>query len=125
MSGLSYILVALGGASGALVRVLLSRFIPDAIYGVPLPILMINIIGCLLMGIIVELTALHWSIPQLRAFLVPGFLGGFTTFSSFALEFGLLYEKQAYWPACFYALFSFIGSICAFFIGLKIVRMHY
>lgn len=125
MSGLSYTLVALGGASGAVVRVLLSRFIPEVVYGMPLPILLVNIIGCLLMGIIVEVTALYLPLPHLRTFLVPGFLGGFTTFSSFALEFGILYEKQAYSSAFFYALISFTGSICAFFIGLKIVRMQY
>ncbi|USN50673.1 MAG: fluoride efflux transporter CrcB [Myxococcales bacterium] len=120
----SYLLIALGGASGALVRVFISRMLPETINNLPLPILAINILGCLLMGLLVELMALDWSwSPQLSAFLVPGFLGGFTTFSSFALEFGILTDKHTFGLAFSYVLASVVGGLLAFFCGLKIVRL--
>lgn len=119
-----YIAIGLGGAVGAIVRVALASFLPTTIMGIPAYIMSINIIGCGIMGIITELMALHWSASDgMRYFLVSGVLGGFTTFSAFALEFGLLFEKHFYLSAVSYAALSFLLSIGAFFSGLKIVRI--
>jgi len=59
----------------------------------------------------------------MRHFLSQGFLGGFTTFSAFALEFGLLYEKGNYWTACIYAILSIMLSLGAFFAGMKLLKL--
>ena len=90
-----YVATGIGGAIGAMARVALSRVLPITFMEIPLPILFINIIGCLIMGLLTEFMALYWSVSEsVRYLLISGFLGGFTTFSSFALEFGLLFEKN-------------------------------
>ena len=76
------------------------------------------------MGLLIEFTSLHYSISDnARYFLVSGFLGGFTTFSAFALEFGLLYEKNQFWSAVIYTLLSVGISLSAFFGGIKLVKI--
>jgi fluoride exporter len=119
-----YIATGLGGAIGATIRVALGKLLPLTIMGVPFYILGINIIGCFIMGLLTELMALHWSASDnLRYFLITGILGGFTTFSAFALEFGLLYEKHQYILAVTYAALSVILAILSFFAGMIIIRI--
>ena len=85
-------------------RVIIGKALVTSIYGISIPIIFVNILGCFIMGIV---TAILTILPEnLRLFLIPGFLGGFTTFSSFALEFGLLYEKDL----SYYSVFCF--GIC-------------
>ncbi len=120
----SYLFIGLGGAAGAIIRVFLMRIFPASILNFPIKILLINIIGCLAIGILTELMAFYWSASvNMRHFLIQGFLGGFTTFSAFALEFGLLYEKGFSMTAIFYAILSLILCLLFFFFGLKVVRL--
>ncbi len=120
----NFIMTGIGGALGAIVRVALAKILPTTLLGVPIYILSINIIGCLIMGLLTELMATQWSASEnMRYFLVSGFLGGFTTFSSFALEFALLYEKHLYTQALIYSALSFFLSIGGFFAGLKFIRL--
>lgn len=119
-----YVAVAIGGALGAIFRVALGKILPQVIAGLPTHILFINVIGCLAMGALTELMAIHWSPPDyLRYFLISGMLGGFTTFSAFSLEFGLLVLRNEYLLAFAYASLSFLLSTLAFFAGLKVVRV--
>lgn len=115
------VIVGMGGALGAIARVALSEYLPTTLLGLPLPIMLINILGCFIMGFLIEFMAFHGSFPaQMKYFLISGFLGGFTTFSSFALEYGLLFQKHAYSASSFYVIFSVGFSLLAFFIGVKI-----
>lgn len=76
------------------------------------------------MGVLVELMATSWSPSGLfKEFMTTGFLGGFTTFSAFSLEYALLVEKDLTLWALLYALMTFIGVITAFFLGLKLIRL--
>lgn len=119
-----YLYIAIGGALGAVTRVGLSNIMPTFIGGVPFPIMAVNILGCFMIGLLAETMALYWSAPDfVRYLLIPGFLGGFTTFSSFALEFGNLLEKDNYISAVAYLTFSVGLSLLAFMIALRLVRM--
>ncbi len=117
--------VGLGGATGAITRVLMSQILPAFLFiHLPLKILIINILGCLVLGIVTELMAFCW-VPSLlvKSFLIPGFLGGFTTFSAFSLEYALLIKRNLLNWALLYAILSFCLSILAFFLGMRIVKM--
>jgi fluoride exporter len=116
--------IALGGALGSLARYFLSSQITHiAGSGFPWGILIVNIIGCFAMGVIVELGALTWNLSaEMRAFLTTGILGGFTTFSAFALDMALLTERGDLTGAMIYVVGSVGGSIAALFMGLALVR---
>jgi CrcB protein len=124
MKWLNYIAIGSGGALGAMLRVFMAKILPNSIHGIPTYIMLVNIIGCFIMGALAELLAMHWSASEnMRYFLVSGFLGGFTTFSAFALEFGLLCEKQFYLQAAIYASLTFVLGLASFFFGLKLIRL--
>jgi CrcB protein len=75
------------------------------------------------MGLISEYFALKAGLPQhWRLFLTTGILGGFTTFSAFSLEAGLLYERGQLAAAAIYVVASVALAIGALFAGLAIVR---
>lgn len=124
MNGYILLATGIGGGLGAMARYALSRLMPEYIFSnFPLPILVINVTGCCLMGILVEIMAYYWS-PSLaiRTFLITGFLGGFTTFSAFSLEFVLLTQKNFNYLAILYVVLSFTLSIVAFMIGARLIR---
>jgi len=118
------IAVATGGAVGSLARHLLAGQITHVLgHGFPWGILIVNVIGCFAMGVIVELSALTLNLsPDLRAFLTVGVLGGFTTFSAFALDVGVLSERGDLLNSVLYVAGSVGGSITALFAGLALVR---
>ncbi len=116
--------VAAGGAIGAAARYLVSIGSVRLLgYGFPCGTLAVNVVGCLLMGLLVGATTLRWNIHNdLRAFLTVGILGGFTTFSAFSAEFALLVERYDHLSAAVYLIASVGLSIGAVFAGLAIVR---
>ncbi len=83
------LLVGLGGFFGAVMRYLVSRWVQDIISGFSLPYgtLTVNIIGCLLIGLLAGFSENRNMFgPEARALLFIGVLGGFTTFSAFGYE---------------------------------------
>lgn len=116
--------IAVGGALGALGRYALSNQITNLLGAAfPWGILIVNIVGCFVMGVIAELAALNWNIsPEMKAFLATGILGGFTTFSAFALDTAVLTERGDLANAMLYVAGSVGGSIAALFMGLALVR---
>ena len=120
---ISYLWVALGGAIGASCRVGLSSVLPESFLNIPLKILCVNILGCFAIGVLTSIMTFYWNAPlSMKHFLIQGFLGGFTTFSAFVLECGLLYEQKLYTAFIALALLSVVLSLCFFFLGLKIVK---
>ena len=116
--------IALGGAVGALSRHYMAAAVSRAFgLGFPYGTLTVNVVGCFLMGLLVEALALRFSItPEARGFLAVGLLGGFTTFSAFSLEVALLYERGQLLLAALYVVASVVLSIAALFGGLAVGR---
>jgi len=112
--------IALGGASGAVSRHLLANWVHSLWEGrMPLGTLLVNVLGSFLIGfvyvMIVERHLLH---PDWREVLMIGFLGAFTTFSTFSLETIVLLEAGH----AVHALGYMIGSaaLCVLVAGLAI-----
>ena len=118
------LLVAAGGAAGASARHQVNIAAHRAFGGdFPLGTLLVNVLGCLAMGAFIELLALRLQgSPALRLLVATGFLGGFTTFSSFSLDFAVLWERGATGLAFAYAGASVLFSLAALFVGLWLVR---
>lgn len=114
--------VALGGAFGAAARYLAGIAITRATGpGFPLSILAVNVSGSFLMGVFVVLAAQR-SLSHLSPLIQTGFLGGFTTFSSFSLDAMALIERGEIDQAALYVLLSVGASIGALFCGMTLAR---
>lgn len=115
LSSLAY--VACGGALGALARYgmvqLAVQLHPTAF---PYATLIINMLGCLLMGILMAFLSKH-AAPQFQLFLTVGVLGGFTTFSAFSWDALQLLQRGEMLQAFAYILASVIGSLLAVALG--------
>ncbi len=116
--------VAAGGALGAVGRYLVMSQVGHWFgHGFPYGTLVVNIIGSLVMGLLVEAWALVWSpAPELRALLAVGLLGAFTTFSTFSLDVVVLYQRDAFLAVGLYILGSVIFSVAGLVAGLHIGR---
>jgi CrcB protein len=108
--------IALGGAAGALGRYWVS-LTAHSVLGTAFPYgtLTVNVVGSFLMGLLsILLLERVVAAPELRAFILVGFLGAFTTFSTFSLETFHLFLEGAY-------LKSFINVVVSVFICLTAV----
>lgn len=118
------LLVASGGAIGAVLRYLVG-LASGWLLGVGFPwgTITVNIVGSLVMGLVIGFAATKFQLTnELRLFIATGILGGFTTFSSFSLDFALLFERKDYGLAGLYLAGSVGLSILALFAGLYLVR---
>jgi CrcB protein len=112
-----WLLVALGGAAGSLARHGFSRLWPSTPGGWPIPTLTVNLIGSFAIGLIYMYVAARGaSADNARLFWMTGVLGGFTTYSAFALETVLLGFS---WTAVAYVLTTLVGCIVAALLGVK------
>lgn len=119
------LLVASGGAIGSVARYLVGVLMTRAFGGnYPYGTLTVNVAGGFLMGLFIGIMAqrLEGSM-DLRLFVAVGIMGGFTTFSSFSLDFAVLWERGELLTALIYVLASVILSIGALFLGLWLARM--
>lgn len=109
-------LVFVGGGSGALLRWLMGGLVAS-----PWGTLLVNLVGCLLMGLLAGLLGRSGGQEQVRLLLGVGLLGGFTTMSAFALETVLLWSR-APGTALLYAGLTIAGSLAGLALGLTIAR---
>ncbi len=117
--------IAAGGAVGAVSRYLVMIQVGHWLgTQFPFATLAVNIIGGFLLGSLIELTALVWSPGQeLRAFLVIGLMGGFTTFSTFSMDMFYLMERGDAAGLGLYVAASVIVAVLAFYGGMTLVRL--
>lgn len=116
------LLAAAGGAIGSGARYLVHVGTVRALgTDFPWSTLLVNLVGCLAMGLVTELVMLRLGgSVEARVFLATGILGGFTTFSAFALDFAALLTWHETLPAVVYLLASMVGSILAVYAGLAL-----
>ena len=118
-----YITVFFGAGIGGLLRLAANRAGILLSLSFPWSTLFVNVSGCLAIGLIAGWFALRGQAGQtLRLFLTTGILGGYTTFSAFALDTALLWERGQAWGSVFYVASSVLLSIAGVFLGLAIIR---
>jgi len=116
--------VALGGAVGAVGRYWISTQVGH-LMGTAFPwgTLAVNILGCAIMGALVQLMAFVWSPPEeLRALLTVGMMGALTTFSAFSIEIVLMMERGHWLTAALYIVLSVVLSVGAMLLAMAALR---
>ncbi|GAB0151656.1 fluoride efflux transporter CrcB [Marinobacterium sp. BA1] len=116
--------VALGGALGAVARYWVSGWLNNAGHPIPVGTLSVNVLGSFLMGVcfvlIFEKARLS---PELRPLVMVGFLGAFTTFSTFSLETVAMISEGHIMSALIYISLSVLLCIAALGAGLWLTRL--
>jgi CrcB protein len=119
----TYLVVALGGVLGALARWGVSLGLPHTPGTWPWATVTVNLTGCLVIGaLLAVLLARYPTHPWLRPFLATGVLGGYTTFSTFAVDVVALVDAGRAPLALGYLLLSVLGGLLAVVVGLALGR---
>ena len=113
-----FLLVFIGGGLGAVSRFLVTTALAGKLGNFPLGTLAANFFGSLLMGLVVGL--LSGRFESVRLFVAVGFLGGFTTFSSFSAETLALIQNGQIFSAAANVIISVVAGLMACAVGLKI-----
>ena len=118
-----FFLVVLGGGLGSGLRFVIGKYLNPAIEGFYLGTFVVNIVGCLLIGLLFGMALKNeTSNPIQTALLASGFCGGFTTFSTLGLEQFLLLREGNFGPFLIYTLSSLVLGITAVLFGFWILR---
>jgi CrcB protein len=119
VSAVAYLMAAVGGVVGALARWGVGLALPASAGSWPWATLTVNLSGCLLVGVLLAvLLARFPASPWLRPFLATGVLGGYTTYSTFAVDTVELVDAGRPVLAAGYVLASVLGGVLAVVAGL-------
>ena len=123
--GRQLLFIALGGSIGSIARFLSQKWAGHLLgEHFPFGTLVVNIAGCLLIGIFYDLSVRHSSFsPDLRLLLMTGFCGGFTTFSAFSLENMALLQQERYAAVIVYTGISVAAGLVAVWAGYWLSRI--
>ena len=123
--GSNILLVGLGGGIGSILRYLSQKWVNESYeHNFPLATFLVNVFGCLLIGILYALGEKGNILsPQSRLLLVTGFCGGFTTFSTFAFENMNLLRVGDNFSFLLYAVGSVVLGIAAVYIGSLLIKL--
>lgn len=123
MNWISFVGIGAGAALGAWLRWGLGLWLNGVVTALPLGTLAANLLGGYLVGAAVMVFHLNSSLPpELRLFLITGFLGGLTTFSSFSAEVVALIRVEAYLWAAAAASLHLFGSLLMTGLGIYTVQ---
>src|SRR5210317_1525997 len=116
-----YVLVALFGAIGSILRYSLIQYSPKIVFlNFPIGTLLVNLIGSFLIGVVSSIFDKNLITNEIRTYLVFGFLGGFTTFSAFTYEFFNFLKNSEYLNAFLYIFLSVFLGLALFILGYKV-----
>lgn len=118
------LIVALGGGIGSVLRYLISAWAlqHSVAWRFPLGTFAVNVLGCLLVGILAGLSVKHHVFsPEVRLFLFTGLAGGFTTFSAFGLETFNLIRRDEVLIAGSYVVSSVVIGLVFLGLGFSLV----
>lgn len=120
----SCLCVGIGGLLGSLCRYGLALLTQGYSFSLPLGTLISNLAGCLVIGLIAQITAdTELVSPATRLFLATGFCGGFTTLSSLIYELTQMTRVGEWWYAFLYLNVTFIGAVAAYVLGTWVVKV--
>lgn len=120
---LSIIAISGGGALGCLLRWLLGARLNQQFPFIPPGTLAANLIGAYLIGMAVAFFARHPELPsEWRLFVITGFLGGLTTFSTFSAEVVTLLDEARWWMAGAAIAVHVLGSLSMTLLGIASVQ---
>ena len=122
---LKYLLIGTGGFLGSVLRYWTSVN-AYKIFGEEFPYgtFVVNTLGCLLIGFIAEISENRFLVsPEIRIFLMIGFLGGYTTFSAFGYETFVLLQDKDYLTAFLNILLSVVICLASVWIGTLIAKL--
>ena len=112
------IIVGIGSGIGGICRYIISLFMSQTHSGFPWGTFIVNVAGCMLIGILWGITSRFHSLPPaISLFLIVGFCGGFTTFSTFSREGLNLLQANNYFLFSIYVIGSIVLGILAVTIG--------
>jgi CrcB protein len=115
--------IAAGGALGALARYAAGLAWPTGAAAFPWTTLVVNVVGCALMGVLMVLVTERCSAPPLlRPFLGTGVLGGFTTFSTYAVDADRLFRLEAAGLAVLSLVLTLVLAVAAVWAGAATTR---
>lgn len=118
-----YVMVALGGAVGSVLRLGVVRLAQTLVgSGFPAGTMAVNLIGSTIMGFVGALLAERGGSDPLRLFLMTGVLGGFTTFSAYSLDALALWDRGEGAAAALYVVASVVLGLAGVAIGFYIGR---
>ncbi len=116
-------LIGAGGFCGANIRYFLGEWLKAKLPGAfPWPTMLINITGALIIGLFLQLAVRQGWNPNWRLFLAVGVLGGYTTFSTFAVEGLDLLSNKLFTVGLFYILGSAVLTVAAAWVGRVLGR---
>ena len=120
MNVLNLFTVMLGGFLGAITRYKIGEWVQTD-NGFPMGTLLINLLGCLVLGWFLTFITIRKNIsPQLTLFIGTGFIGSFTTFSTFSVETILLFQNGHMVYSVLYVLISITFGILLAHLGFKL-----
>jgi CrcB protein len=117
----SIVSVSIGAAMGGVFRFFISDWFKPQLGRFPIATCSINILGSFLLGIIVAWSLKNPMPTSIKLFLTTGFCGGFTTFSTFSMDWLGLMQRGHIMMGTTYVLVSVLGGLFFAWIGFRII----
>ncbi len=120
---MKFLLVFIGGGVGSTLRYYVGKIFVNTNHSFFNATLTVNVLGSLLVGVLFGYFTKQNLLSQNQSILlISGFCGGFTTFSTFALENTIMLKNGDYFSFAFYTILSIILGILAVFLGLFLMK---